>query len=242
MDASSSLSHRPEGPWAFDETVTACFEDMLRRSIPDYETMRQTVTRLAGRYVRPETAVVDLGCSRGDAIAPLIERFGAHNVFVGVESAEPMYAACRERFRGWIDCGVVRIQHKDLRDYYPPVRASATLAVLSLQFVPIEHRQRVVRRCFASTVPGGCLVLVEKVLGRTAEIQETLVDLYHQLKAAGGYSPEAIETKRRSLEGVLVPVTARWNEEMLADAGFSQVDCVWRCMNFAAWIAVRDGP
>ena len=42
-----------------------------------------------------------------------------------------------------------------------------------------------------------------------------------------------------SLEGVLVPVTASWNEELLAKAGFKQIDCFWRWMNFAGWIAIK---
>jgi tRNA (cmo5U34)-methyltransferase len=36
-----------------------------------------------------------------------------------------------------------------------------------------------------------------------------------------------------------VPVTARWNEELLRSAGFVDIDCFWRWMNFAGWIAVR---
>jgi len=35
-------------------------------------------------------------------------------------------------------------------------------------------------------------------------------------------------------------VTARWNVELLRAAGFSDVDCVWRWHNFAAWLALRD--
>jgi hypothetical protein len=34
-----------------------------------------------------------------------------------------------------------------------------------------------------------------------------------------------------------VPVTARWNEDMVREAGFRDVDCIWRWCNFAAWIA-----
>jgi tRNA (cmo5U34)-methyltransferase len=43
-----------------------------------------------------------------------------------------------------------------------------------------------------------------------------------------------------ALEGVLVPVTAAWNEQLLKGAGFSQVECFWRWMNFAGWVAVKD--
>lgn len=41
-----------------------------------------------------------------------------------------------------------------------------------------------------------------------------------------------------SLEGVLVPVTTHWNEDMLRAEGFRHVDCFWRWMNFAAGVAV----
>ncbi len=239
MDDAASLNHRPTGRWTFDQEVTECFEDMLARSIPDYETMRRTVFDLACRYAVAGTAIVDLGCSRGGGMVPLVERLAGQNHFVGVEASEPMYRACCDRFADSIERGAVEVHHADLREFYPSAPASVTLAVLTLQFVPIECRQRVVRRCFESTVPGGAMIVVEKVLGQTAEINAALVELYYQTKRDNGYTPEAIEAKRLSLEGVLVPVTARWNEELLAAAGFGQVDCVWRCMNFAGWVAVK---
>lgn len=42
-----------------------------------------------------------------------------------------------------------------------------------------------------------------------------------------------------TLEGILVPVTARWNEELLHEEGFRSVDCFWRHLNFAGWVAVK---
>ncbi len=237
--AATSVDHRPDGPWEFDATVTGCFDDMLRRSIPDYDTMRRTVFEMACRYARDDTAIVDLGCSRGDAISPLIDRLGARNLFIGVEVSASMLESCRERLGGYIQCGLLKLFEKDLQGYYPPFPASVTLAVLTLQFVPLECRQRIFAQCFRYTLPGGVMILVEKVLGQTPEIHETLVDLYHQTKRDNGYSADAVEIKRQALQGVLVPVTAAWNQQMLHTAGFAQVDCIWRCMNFAAWVAVK---
>lgn len=229
----------PEGKWTFDAEVTHVFEDMLSRSIPQYEVMRQACFDIACRYVQPKTAIVDLGCSRGEAIRALLDRFGAHNRFVGVEVSAPMLQAARERFQGYIECGIVDIRAMDLRTAYPPEQASVTLSVLTLQFTPIEYRQRIVAEVYGHTRPGGAFLLVEKVLGATAEIDSTLVETYYALKREQGYSQEEIERKRLSLEGVLVPVTARWNEELLVSAGFRQVDCFWRWMNFAGWVAVK---
>lgn len=231
----------PGEPWRFDESVTDVFDDMLARSIPQYEVMRRTVTDLAALHRKPWTEIVDLGCSRGEAVAPLVERFGRENHYTLCEVSEPMLAAARRRFVREVDRGVVRVAELDLRASYPLAQASVTLSVLTLMFVPIEHRQRVVRNAWLNTVPGGCLIVVEKVLGDTADLDDAFASRYLTMKAENGYTAEEIERKRLSLEGVLVPLTARMNEEMLRRAGFEQVDCFWRWCNFAGWLAVRDG-
>lgn len=230
----------PEGKWAFDAEVTEVFDEMLRRSIPQYDVMRNAVSEIASRFVEEKTAIVDLGCSRGDALNPLIRKFGAYNRFVGVEVSQPMLEAARKRFQGYIDCNVVSIREMDLRREFPPERASVILSVLTLQFTPIEYRLKIVREAFNSLIPGGAFILVEKVLGASAEIDDLLVDLYYGMKRDHGYSQEEINRKRLSLEGVLVPVTAAWNEQLLRQCGFSQVDCFWRYLNFAGWVAVKS--
>lgn len=229
----------PDGKWEFDKGVTDVFDDMLSRSIPQYEVMRKACFDLASAYVKPNTDIVDLGCSRGEAMAMLVDRFGAHNRFVGVEVSDPMLEAARERFEGLTRCGVMKLSRLDLRREYPAVRASMTLCVLTLQFTPIEYRHQILRRIYEHTNPGGAMILVEKVLGAEAETDELMVRTYLQMKQANGYSQDQIDRKRMALEGVLVPVTAKWNEDMLQAAGFSKVECFWRWMNFAGWLAVK---
>lgn len=149
-----------------------------------------------------------------------------------------MLNAARQRFQS---ADSVKIERFDLRQGYPATKnVSVTLAILTLQFTPIEYRHQIVRNIYKSTRPGGCLILVEKVIGATADIDRCLRDRYYDLKGQNGYSTDEIERKRLSLEGVLVPVTARWNEELLSSAGFNQIDCFLRWMNFAGWIAVKE--
>lgn len=229
-----------DGPWTFDEEVTSVFDDMLQRSIPQYEVMREAVLKIGSSFVKQHTCIVDLGCSRGAALEPFVMKFGAHNIHVGIEASKPMVEAATERFKGLIASKTVQIRHMDLREKYPAVSASLTLSILTLQFIPIEYRQRIVTDVFRSTTPGGAFILVEKVLGSDSFSDTMLVEHYLDLKRAHGYSEEEIARKRLALEGVLVPVTARWNEDILRAAGFQHVECFWRFLNFAGWIAVRE--
>lgn len=226
--------------WQFDGSVTDVFDNMLARSIPQYEVMREAVFELGSRFVTPSTSIVDLGCSRGEALAPFVLKFGACNRFVGVEVSPTMLGAVRERFADPIKDGFVDIRDLDLRTHYPLEKASLTLAVLTIQFTPIEYRHRIVKTIFDHTLPGGAFILVEKVLASTAQLDELFVERYHAMKAKHGYTTEQIERKRLALEGVLVPVTARWNEDLLRDAGFRQIECFWRWLNFAGWVGVRE--
>lgn len=235
----SSLGHFPAERWEFDESVTAVFSDMLERSIPQYSIMRKCVFELGMALVRPGTTIVDLGCSTGEGLAPFVNALGTRNRYLGVDTSEPMLASARHRFTSGTETGNVEILPFDLRAGFPDVEAGLTLCVLTLQFTPIEHRQRLLSEAYARTVDGGAILVVEKVLGANAPLDSYMVGIYHGLKRSNGYSPEEVERKRLSLEGVLVPVTARWNEELLRDAGFRNVDCFWRWMNFAGWVAIK---
>jgi tRNA (cmo5U34)-methyltransferase len=227
----------PADRWRFDGDVTEVFDDMLERCIPQYGVMRAAVDAIAARFICDGSTVVDLGCSRGGAIARLVERSSPSVNFIGVEVSQPMLAAARKRFEGKPN---VRIEECDLRlmDYPVAPSAAVTLAILCMMFIPIEHRIHVVWNVRRHTRPGGAFIMVEKVLGADAELDSIMVGEYLAMKARNGYTQEQIDRKRLALEGVLVPVPASWNVEMLHAAGFERVDCFWRWMNFAGWVAM----
>jgi tRNA (cmo5U34)-methyltransferase len=226
--------------WQFDRDVANVFENMLARSIPQYATIRSLVFDLGATLVQPGTAIIDIGCSKGDALGPFIQQFGMANRYIGVELSQPMLDAARRRFAALIEQGTVDIRRLDLRTEYPAEMASLTLAVLTIQFTPIEYRRRIMQRIADHTLSGGGIILVEKVLGSTAHFDEVLTRRYYELKSLNGYTAEQIERKRLALEGVLVPVSAQWNEDLVRESGFNQVECFWRWCNFAGWIAIKN--
>lgn len=225
----------PKGKWTFDSDVALVFDDMLSRSIPQYDVMRNAVTQIGAKYAIDDTYIIDLGCSRGKALKPFVDLL-PNNHFLGIEISEPMALAARAEFNG---NERVIIRQDDLRHCFPSESASVMLSILTLQFIPIEYRQQIIENIYNGLIEGGALILVEKVLGNTARINQNMVDIYYQLKANNGYSQNQIERKRLSLEGVLVPVTSKWNEDLMYQAGFKYVDSFWRWMNFVGWIAIK---
>lgn len=212
---------------------------MLKRSIPQYEVMRQVVYDLGCRFAMEKKAIVDLGCSRGQAIKPFITKFGSKMSYVGVEQSPAMVKAAREELNVfWRTCQC-SILEMDLRKEYPEVPAGLTLAIFTLQFIPIVARQKVLGQVFKWLQPGGAFIVAEKMLGESDLTNRIMVEEYHKLKLANGYTQIQIDEKARSLENILMPLTGSWNEQMLHAAGFAHVQRVWQWYNFAAWLCVK---
>ena len=227
--------------WAFDDEVTRVFDDMMERSIPGYQTMRDAVTTISSRFITAGSLVLDLGTSRGEMIAALAR---AHTgtpgiMWRGFEISEPMLDAARTRFQSNIADDSVQIIMHDLRDGLDWQDADFITAILTIMFVPMECRQTLLKGIYDSLKPGGSFIMVEKLLGHDANLDNILTDAYYTFKSNSGYTDEEIDRKRLSLQGVLVPMTAQNNIDALKSAGFTSVDCFWRWMNFAGFIAIK---
>lgn len=230
---------KASGKWKFDKEVTEVFENMLSRSIPDILNLRNTVTKLIVRYAKTGTTVLDLGCSQGGAIKKSLELIRQDVKFLGVEVSPSMRTFAKKNLEKYIKTGKVEIINCDLKTDFPDTKNTVVLSVLTLQFIPIEYRQAIVAKVFNSLESGGIFILVEKILGDNSPGNQLLENLYYDLKGRNGYTQEEILKKRKSLEGVLVPVTSQWNEELMHQAGFKYVQKFWQQLNFSGWVALK---
>lgn len=232
----------PKEKWEFDFSVADCFENMLQRSIPQYDVMRSAVTNLSYDVItnRPKKEtfqILDLGCSDGLMLDSLVKKFNGSGYFYGIDVSEPMLEKAKLRF---VNNSNVTIQNCDLRNTFPVGHYDIVTSILTLQFISIEYRQDIIQDVYNNlSNVNGAFIVVEKILGNTAYLNKLFVQNYYRVKELNGYSKEQIERKRLSLEGVLVPVTNDWNIELLRQAGFRQIDVFWRWMNFVGYIAIK---
>lgn len=225
--------------WTFDAETAASWTDIVSRSIPQHDDMRELTAALASRFSQDDTWIVDLGCSLGESLDGIIRRRGPRNRYMGIDNSVPMLDAARKRLAVEIDAGLVDLRTLDLRSEYPRVKNSVTLSVLTLQFIPTEYRQAIIQRVYNELLPGGAFLLVEKILGSGEKIDSAMVSRYISHHLENGYSEEELRQRRRALEGISVPITGDWNEVLLRSAGFREIDTFWRWLNFSGWIAVK---
>lgn len=236
-----SLPLAQVGSFEFDEQVVDVFPDMIARSVPGYASILSMIEQLAARFVRPQTNVYDLGCSLGAATRLIRRQAPADCVIHAVDNSAAMIRRLTELVAADVMEGSqcrLHIHQADLRET-SITNASFVVLNLTLQFLPPHERTDVIQRIADGLVPGGALLLSEKICFADSREQSLMTDLHHDFKRAHGYSELEISQKRTAIENLLVPETLECHEQRLRDAGFETVATWFRCFNFVSILAVR---
>jgi tRNA (cmo5U34)-methyltransferase len=228
---------RETEPFRFDAAVVGVFPDMVGRSVPCYAQLVQLSGLLGRRFVSPGTNVYDLGCSLGAVTLSLLGQVPDRSCrFLAVDSSAAMIEALATRLR---EAGLEQRVTPVCADAVSvPIRnASLVVLNLTLQFIPPEQRLALLSRIRRSLIPGGALILGEKV--RTADPQEDhlLTALHEDFKRANGYSELEISRKRAALEQVLIPEEPELHLERLREAGFPHCARWFQCLSFVSFVA-----
>ncbi|WP_426991471.1 carboxy-S-adenosyl-L-methionine synthase CmoA [Methylomonas sp. CM2] len=225
--------------FSFDENVVKVFPDMIRRSVPGYGTMISAIGLLAGRYARENSRCYDLGCSLGAAALAMRANIAVRNCkIVAVDCSEAMIEQCRRDIE--LAPAEVDIEWRcaDIRDI--EIRdASVVVLNFTLQFIPLEDRGRLIAGLYDGLLPGGVLILSEKLAFDDKRQQDLQTEMHHLFKKAQGYSELEISQKRTALENVLIPETFSEHRARLEAAGFSSVEVWFQYFNFASMIALK---
>jgi len=235
-----SLSHIPSSPsWAFDDSVAEVFDDMAVRSIPKYQEAISELVDVALVWSTPESdrpisSWVDLGSATGAVPFAAMKKGVPAESMTLVEPAKAMRAKLRER----IGDGP-RYVSEDAISFLSTLPNGSVDVVSSLwtaQFVPLEDRGILFDEVRRVLRPDGVFLIAEKVRGQTGRFEKMLRRRHEAWKEGNGYPREAIEIKRVSLRGVLVPVSAPELKNLLVSARFD-VEEIVRFYNFGAWVA-----
>jgi tRNA (cmo5U34)-methyltransferase len=223
----------------FDQAVAEVFPDMIRRSVPGYDTIIPIIGVIAEKYHRPGRRVYDLGCSLGAATASMHRCLGDGGAeYIAVDSSAPMLVRCREILDRLMPAASLTVVEGDIREI--EIRNAGVVTLnFTLQFLPPEDRGSMLERVYAGLEPGGALILSEKIQGGTSIEEESLTALHGRFKVANGYSDLEISQKRSALEKVMRLDTLAVHRQRLESAGFGDVLPWFQCLNFVSLLAIR---
>jgi tRNA (cmo5U34)-methyltransferase len=231
--------HHKINDFVFDEQVATVFQDMIQRSVPGYKTIVSAIGLLAKQYAQNDSNCYDLGCSLGASTLSMRHNIEQPNCeIIAVDNSEAMIERCHNHIKKDSSSLPVEVICGDIRDISVN-KASVVVLNFTLQFIPVSDREPFLAKIFQGMLPGGILILSEKLSFEDPCQQELLTELYHTFKKAQGYSDLEISQKRSALETVLFPETLETHKRRLASVGFNSSEVWFQQFNFASLIALK---
>lgn len=225
--------------FVFDCKVASAFDDMIQRSVPGYTTVLAMVKVFTEQHATAGSNCYDLGCSLGAATLAMrkgIAKPGCR--IIAVDNSAEMLDRCREIIE--TDTGDVPVEliESDIMDVAVE-NASVVVLNYTLQFINPKKRDELIGRIYDGMLPGGVLILSEKIAFEDTPSEKFNVDMHHHFKRLHGYSDLEISQKRKALEDVLVPDTIKTHQQRLKNAGFAQQHLWFQCFNFVSIAALK---
>ena len=221
--------------FTFDDAVAEVFPDMIRRSIPGYETVVPITGLIAARHVPADGLVCDLGCSLGATTLAVLRQLGDQPVhLLAVDNSQAMLDRAKQLIPD--DRVTFRCEDLQLTDV---TGANVILMNYVLQFIEPGARTELLTNLCHNMAPDGLLILSEKIRFESDEDQSFYDSTHLAYKKANGYSELEISQKRTALENVMIIDSEAEHRRRLAQAGFRRVDSWFRCLNWVSFLAYR---
>ena len=206
------------GNWTFNVLPGQAGRRSEKQS-PWYAMATAAVAMIARPYIPQGGKVYDLGCAVGNVgrvLAPTLHEREAR--LVALDECRDMVAAYRGPGRA-ITADVAR---------YPYKAFDVGIAFLTLMFLPVPERRRLLVTLRGKVKPGGAIIVVDKEESPGGYPATVLSRLTWDCKLRQGAEPGAVMRKELSLSGVQRPL---YKGELGSDA----VE-VFRFGDFAGWL------
>jgi len=225
-----------EKKFEFDEAVASVFDDMLSRSVPSYDIVRDIIISLILTREKDNLKVLDLGSSTAKFLLELHSKMSTSMKLKGLDNSQAMLDRAIQKCHAF--GADIELEFADMLTY-DYAQEDIVIANYTLQFIRPMQRVKLVENIYQNMDSDGIFIFSEKVVFDDKILDKQMIDIYYNYKKKQGYSEYEIAQKREALENVLIPFTIKENIQMCKDAGFTKIETIYQWANFVTFIAKK---
>ncbi len=222
---------------AFDRSV-AYYDEWIKVALPDYDAIFAVAKDLIPFGMDESIEVLDLGAGTGLFSQHVLDKCPRAE-FTLIDVAEEMLAVARRRFEANIE--QFRFVAGDYRMIDFTADLNLVVSSLSIHHLTHEEKLHLFHKIHAALREGGVFLNVDQVKGPTINLQEIYwSDWLAKVRARGADEErirESIARRKAFDHDALLTDQLAW----LVDAGFVDVDCVYKNTFVGVFNAVKPG-
>lgn len=223
---------------AFDKTV-AYYDSWMRKALPGYDDLFAVATEVMPFKGDAPVRVLDLGAGTGLFSQHVLQEY-PNATFVLYDVAAKMLEVAEERFVEQIDRFEFKVE--DYRNLQAVGDFDLIISSLSIHHLNDEEKKQLCQQVYTALRKGGAFVNVDQIKGETEYLQNLYWELWLRHVRASDASEEQIQEsiERRTTydQDAFLADQLQW----LREAGFVNVDCVYRHTFVGVFLAMKKHP
>lgn len=209
----------------FNETATV-YDQQRRKLIPCFDDFYGIAASLADSQ-QEAPRILDLGAGTGLFASLLVERYPNAKLTL-IDLADNMLDVARARFDGNPNIEYVCA---DYTSFIAPDTYDIVISGLSIHHLSDSDKEQLYKNSYANLREGGVFINADQVLGHTPFIDERYKsDWRSKVEASGLSDAEIAAAYERTKLDRMADLASQLG--WLAEAGFWDVDCVYKYFNF----------
>jgi tRNA (cmo5U34)-methyltransferase len=220
----------------FDESVDY-YDEWVKIALPCYDEIFSVAKELIPFTPDARIEVLDLGAGTGLFSMHVLQKH-PNASFVLYDVAPKMLDLARERFKQ----SPSRFQFivDDYRYLRSSQRFDLVVSSLSIHHLTDSEKKNLFQRIYAALRNEGVFINVDQIRGPTPPLQELYwtkwLEMVREQGAAEEKISESIQRRMRYDKDALLTEQLQW----LKDAGFSNVDCVYKNYFIGVFVATKQ--
>ncbi|MFC5650671.1 class I SAM-dependent methyltransferase [Paenibacillus solisilvae] len=229
MDNQNEVSSR------FD-AAAAAYDSQRRKLIPCFDDFYDTAIALADAST-DSPAVLDLGAGTGLLSSLLLQKYPAAKVTL-IDISEKMLDLAKLRLAQYPNVSFVL---GDYTCFHTSGPCDIILSALSIHHLTDANKAQLYQTVYTNLRENGIFINADQVLGHTPFVDALYKeDWKAKVEASGLTQEELTSAYERTKLDRMAPLAAQLN--WLGQAGFTEVDCVYKYFNFAVLYARKGSP
>lgn len=215
------------------EECASKYDEMIEKIVPYYHEQHDIILSLIPFSKDAKIKVLDLGIGTG-ALSHLLLTYYPNSKIYGIDLSKNMIEVSKKRLKEFEDrivlsCG--DIEEISFDDDYDIV-----VAGLSVHHLTDEAKRNFFKKIYNSLKEGGVFIIRDLIKSESDRINDLYFKLWCDFEQKNGVDPKKMSENFQEED---IPSTMENHIDWLKEAGFEDVDCVWKYCDFAIFAAYK---
>ncbi|MEQ8173759.1 MAG: methyltransferase domain-containing protein [Syntrophomonadaceae bacterium] len=214
--------------------VAGAYDSQRRYLIPCFDDFYGTAVALA-QADTPEPAILDIGAGTGLMSALLLKKYPGASLTL-IDVSDQMVEMARQRFQNASDIEYIIddfARHRFSKSF------DIIISSLAIHHLNEAEKEALYHKVYHTLEKPGCFINADQVLGSTVYMENLYKEDWKQKVLA---SPLTSEELDQAYERTRMDQMSTLRDQLgwMKDAGFSEVDCVYKYYNFVVLYARKQ--